>query len=165
VTAITVDWYKRVLVPAQDDKQYLALAKGLSFVLGFAITILAVLFYRTGIESIIDKSNEYLGYFGGPLLGIFMLGVFTRRTKALPTVLASVVTVAVLFALNYHQSKGKEFIIHPYMYCFLGTALTMILGYAGSLVGRELPFEPIQDYTLAGKRQRTMESVPLRRNT
>ncbi|MFA5865450.1 MAG: sodium/solute symporter [Phycisphaerae bacterium] len=165
VTTFTVDWYKRLLKPAQEDKQYLVLAKGLSFVLGVSITILAVLFYRTGIESIIDKSNEYLGYFGGALLGIFLLGVFTRRTKALPTVLASILTVALLFALNYYQSGRKSFIIHPYMYCFLGAAMTMILGYMGSLFGPELPFEGIRNYTLAGKRQITSDTISVGRST
>jgi solute:Na+ symporter, SSS family len=158
VTAFTIDWYERLIRPAQTDQKYLRLAKALSGLLGILITGFALLIYRIGIESIIDKSNEYLGYFGGALLGIFLLGVFTRRTKALPTVIGGVLSVAMLFTLNAFQSAEKGYWIHPYLYCFLGALITMVLGYAGSFFGPELPFENIKNYTMARKRQSAFQA-------
>jgi SSS family transporter len=163
VTAFTVDWYERLIRPAQTDQKYLKLAKRLSGLLGILITGFALLIYRIGITSIIDKSNEYLGYFGGALLGIFMLGVFTRRTKALPTVIGGILSVAMLFTLNAFQSAEKGYLIHPYLYCFAGTVITMVLGYAGSFFGPELPFENIRNYTLARKRQAASETPSSRK--
>ena len=100
VATFTVDWYERVIAPGQDDKKYLFLAKVLSYITGIAVTILAILIYQTGIKSIIDASNKYLGFFGGALLGLFMLGIFTRRAKALPTIFGGILSVAMIFLLE-----------------------------------------------------------------
>ena len=150
VATFTVDWYERLIRPAQNDAKYLKLAKGLTYTLGVVVTVLAVMVYLAGIKSIIDKSQEFLGYFGGSLLGIFLLGVLTRRAKALPTVIGAVVSVAVLISINTFW-RGK--IVHPYLYCFVSTSVTMIIGYFGSLIGPELPFETIRDYTTARKNE------------
>lgn len=120
VTAITVDWYQRLINPAPEDHKHLRLAKGLSYGLGVAISFLAVLIYWVGVESIIDKTNEFLGYFGGAVLGIFLLGVFTRRSKALPTVIGGISSVGFLVLLNHVQSAQAGYFVHPYMYCFVG---------------------------------------------
>jgi Na+/proline symporter len=152
VTAFTVDWYERLYRPARSDREYLKLAKTLTFALGAAVTVLAILIYRTGVKSIIDKSNTYLGFFGGALLGIFLLGVFTRRAKPLPTVLGGIASVAVVMLINvFNQSSEGGFLIHPYLFCLISCAITMLIGYAGSLLGPQLPFEKVKDYTMAGR--------------
>jgi len=152
VTAFTVDWYERLLEPAQSDKQYLKLAQTLTFVLGAAITVLAIIIYRTGRQTIIDTSNIYLGFFGGALLGIFLLGALTRRAKSLPTVLGAIISVAVVVCLDFvNKTEDGGYWIHPYMYCIISCTMTILIGYLGSLLGPELPFEKVRDYTMARK--------------
>jgi len=152
VTAFTVDWYERLYKPAQSDQQYLRLAKTLTFALGAAVTVLAILIYQTGVKSIIDKSNIYLGFFGGALLGIFLLGTLTRRAKSLPTVLGGIASVAVVVCFDFvNQAEDGSYLLHPYMYCIVSCAVTMLIGYVGSLFGPELPFEKVRDYTMARK--------------
>jgi SSS family transporter len=149
VAALTVDWYERLIRPGQGDERYLSVAKVLNYSLGFTITLLALVIYWGGVDSIIDSSNMYLGFFGGPLLGLFLLGVITRRCKALPTVLGTVASVAATIGLSLWQSKTKHTLVHPYMYSLIGCLLTMALGYLGSLVGPELPYEKIAGFTTA----------------
>ncbi len=155
VTSFTVDWYERLYKPAQSDQRYLRLAKTLTFALGASVTVLAILIYRTGVKSIIDKSNTYLGFFGGALLGIFLLGAFTRRAKSLPTVLGAITSVAVVMLIEIvnqaREARGESRVLHPYMYCIVSCAITMLIGYFGSLVGPELPFEKVRHYTIARK--------------
>jgi len=155
VTIFIVDWYERVISPGQDDKKYLFWAKALSYIIGIAVTILAILIYQTGIKSIIDTSNKYLGFFGGALLALFMLGIFTRRAKALPTILAGIFSVGVIFLLdhwNKSDSTGETYnLIHPYMYLILSCAITMALGYLGSLIGPQPAYEKIKEFTLVKK--------------
>ena len=155
VTAFTVDWYERLYRPAESDQRYLRLAKMLTFALGAAVTMLAILIYRTGVKSIIDKSNTYLGFFGGALLGLFLLGAFTRRAKSLPTVLGAIASVGVVMLIELvnqaREARGESRVLHPYMYCIVSCALTMLIGYVGSFVGPALPFEKVKDYTIARK--------------
>jgi len=47
VTALTVDWYERLYRPGRSDRQYLILAKTLTFVLGAAVTGLSICWAST----------------------------------------------------------------------------------------------------------------------
>jgi len=153
VAALTVDWYERIIQPGQSDRKYLMLAKGLTFTLGLAVTIMAIVIYVAGIKSIIDASNKYLGMFGGGLLGIFMLGVLTRRAKALPTLIGAIVSVALVMSINVIQQHFVgEIFLHPYWYGLISCALTMLIGYVGSFFGTEVPYERIRDFTMARKK-------------
>jgi len=151
VAAFTVDWYERLIRPGAGDRSYLSVAKVLTYSLGCTITLLSLLIYWSGVNSIIDTSNMYLGFFGGPLLGLFLLGVITRRAKALATVLGSIASVGLTMGLNIWQTKSGHTVVHPYMYSLIGCLLTMILGYLGSLVGPELEYEKIAPFTAARK--------------
>ena len=106
--ALTVDWYERLGREERADRRSLIFAKLLTYVIGSAVTLTAVLIYLTGIKSIIDASNKYLGFFGGALLGIFLLGTLTRRAKALPTVLAALLGVAAVLAIDIAQKPSPE---------------------------------------------------------
>ncbi len=151
VTAFTVDWYKRLYKSDLEDREYLKLAKLLTFVLGGLITLMSILIYQAGVKSIIDKSNKYLGFFGGALLGIFLLGMLTRRAKPLPTVIGAVASVALVILLDLWQEENGAF-VHNYMYGLISMVITMAVGYFGSLLGRETPYETIQDFTMAKKK-------------
>lgn len=150
VTAFMVDWYERIFKPGQEDRKYLGLAKKLTYVTGGLVTALAIGVYEIGIKNIADAAAEYGGLFSGGLLGIFMLGVFTRRAKALPTVLGAIISVVVLVGLYNYQSEEKGYWINPWLYTAVGCILTMLIGYFGSLWGPAPPYETIREYTLVG---------------
>jgi len=141
---LTVDWYERMIRPARQDAQYLAVAKRLTYVLGATVTVLAVLIYLTGIQTIIDASNKYLGFFGGALLGVFLLGTLTRRANGLATVIAAILSVGGLVVLDVLQSPADGFILHPYLYGALTCGATMLLGYLGSLITPSAPKRSVE---------------------
>jgi solute:Na+ symporter, SSS family len=152
VTAVSVDWHQRVFFPGRNDRHYLISAKITTFILGLSVTLSAILIYRTGIQSIVDASNTYQGFFGGGLLGLFILGMLTRRARALPCVLGIIISVAVVTVIDLYQPKPPDgCYIHPYLYCAITFLLTMAIGYFGSFIGPPLPFEKIRDYTLIKK--------------
>ena len=158
LAALTVDWYKRLLRPNESDRKYLLLAKILTWALGVVVTVLALIIYRVGIINILDTSNEFAGYFGGALLGIFLLGVLTHRAKPLPTLLGAIASVALILSINQLKSSTGVVYVNPYLYATLGCLLTMGLGYAGSLLGPELAYEKIRQYTLAKKTPKMLPS-------
>jgi len=132
---LTVDWYERLGRTANGTKS-LRLAKWLTYLIGAAVTLTALVVYWAGIMSIVDASNKYLGFFGGALLGIFLLGALTQRAKALPTVLGALTGVAVVFAIEAWQDPAQgKVLVHAYLYGAISCVLTMTLGYCGSLIG------------------------------
>ena len=134
-TAYMADWHQRLAKRQADDRRSLRRAKQLTYVLGFAVTLLGILIYKIGIQSIIDSSNKYLGFFGGSLLGIFLLGALTRRAKALPTVLGGLLGVCAVFVLDGVRLASSHAYIHEYMYSAVSCVTTMVIGYFGSLLG------------------------------
>jgi Na+/proline symporter len=149
VTAFTVDWYKRLVRTGRPDAEYLRTAKALTFVLGFAVTTLALVIYWVGIRGLIDASNSFLSFFGGGLLGIFLLGALTRRAKSLPTVLGALISMAAVSVFEGYQSAHTTRILDPWMYGCVTCTLTMLIGYFGSFFGPELPYEKVAGYTMA----------------
>jgi solute:Na+ symporter, SSS family len=155
LTAVfVIDWYKNVIKPGQDDAKYLFVAKLLTVILGLAITVLGIIIYKSGIKSIVDSSNKYLGFFFGPIVGIFLLGIFTRRAKAFPVVIASIISFILVLAIdvvNIKLGAGNQ-IINMYFYGPIAIIVTVVIGYLGSLFGPELPFDNIREFTLAKKK-------------
>jgi solute:Na+ symporter, SSS family len=149
VTAYTVDWHERLGKGSSDDCQALRLAKWLTYILGGAITLTGIWIYLIGIQSIIDSSNKYLGFFGGALLGIFLLGALTRRAKALPTVLGGLLGVSVVLALDAVRAVYHQTYVHEYLYSGMSCLLTMLFGYFGSFFGPPLASEQLQGLTVS----------------
>lgn len=148
--ALTIDWYERLGAKERDTQKSLAVAKLLTYVIGAAVTLTALLIYWTGFKSIVDASNKYLGFFGGALLGIFLLGTLTRRAKALPTVIGALLGVAVVFLIEFAQgSDSNSLRVHPYLYGAISCSLTMSLGFFGSFFGSKLPSKRIHGLTLS----------------
>ena len=132
---LTVDWYKR-LGGAANERKSLLMAKFLTYVIGAAVTLTALVVYWVGVMSIIDASNKYLGFFGGALLGVFLLGMLTRRAKALPTVLGVLCGVALVFIIEMTQDPANSKVfVHTYLYGLISCFVTLCVGYLGSFIG------------------------------
>jgi len=152
--ALTVDWYARLGPGDRDSPKALIFAKRLTYVLGAAVTLTALLVYWTGIKSIIDASNKYLGFFGGALLGIFLLGALTRRAKPLPTVIGALLGVASVFTIEMIQSSATDSaLVHPYLYGAISCTLTLAFGYFGSFLGPLPDDRHVDGLTVASLRE------------
>ncbi len=92
-TACVVDIYRRWISPPvgteqdelspQEKGSELKLARGLTAFWGFVGTVTA-LFVMPHAGSIVLMSVKVMGLFTGPLLGIFLLALFTRKTRDQP---------------------------------------------------------------------------------
>lgn len=133
VAAVSVDWVQRLLRPGAADRRHLLFSKLLTYGLGAAVSLMAILIYRAGFTSLIDKTNNYLGFFGGGLLGIFLLAAFTRRSRALPTVFGCVAATAGIFLFD-RLWNAEGALLNPILYGVFGCAGTMVLGYGGSMI-------------------------------
>ncbi len=87
---------------------------------GILVTVLALGVSRLG--TFVEASNKITGFFGGPLLGIFFLGVFSRRANARGSLFGAVAGfVAVVVA-------GLQTPVSFMWYALIGCAVTFLAG-------------------------------------
>ncbi|HEY2743327.1 MAG TPA: sodium:solute symporter [Polyangia bacterium] len=103
-TTSVVDFYKRSFRPVADDAHYLAVARIFTVVwgavaVGFAIS--ASLF-----ENLIQAVNILGSLFYGPMLGVFLVGFFTRRVSGTAAFVAVLAAEAAVVAVWLGTSIG-----------------------------------------------------------
>jgi len=84
-TASIVDFYSRVWNRRIDDQTQLSLAKRLTLVYGSFTILLAFAVDRFG-TMLLETSNTIIGLVGGPLLGMFLLGILSIRANSRGTI-------------------------------------------------------------------------------
>lgn len=114
-----------------SDTGYLRLARGVTALLGVIGTAAASAMTQVGSTMAIDMFITIIGLFGGPVSGLFMLGILTRRANAPGVLTGSLVGFVVVCYIMFHPAIA----IHPFLYAAVGTLVTFGVGYAVSLMG------------------------------
>jgi len=126
-TATTVDFYKRWLRPDREDTHYVRVGRLGTIGWGTLCTIGAL--YANRLGPLINAFNKINAFIGGPLLGIFLLGMLSRRAKGTPAVIGGVVALVVVSVLNW--TTNISFFYHA----LIGVLITFTVGYVLSLRG------------------------------
>jgi len=116
---ITTDWYRRLFVRDREEKHYLRVARAATLVLGFVATCAALFLGRIG--ELWQIAVALMGFWTGPLLGIFLLGYFTRRANTLGVLIGAL--VGLICTCWFQQAGGNEF-----LYALVGLVPTLIVG-------------------------------------
>lgn len=144
-TCTTVDFYKRIFRPEADDQQSLRFAKIMTIAWGLvAMGSAALLVMLFGVErrqnSLISISEVTLGFFSGILLGVFLLGVLTRRANSFGVMLgmaAGLIAALGVTAPYYFRELPPD---TPRLSFFwiniIGCLATCGVGYAASFLKR-----------------------------
>ena len=93
-----------------------------TLVFGAAGTLLAINVSRIG--SLLEIANKLINAFTGPLFGIYLLAMFSRRATATPTLAAGVAGSVTSYYVAYHTSIG---FMWPSTF---GLAATLMVGAA-----------------------------------
>jgi SSS family solute:Na+ symporter len=125
-TATIVDFYQRYVRAEADDAHYLKMSRLATLCWGCFATICALYMGRLG--SAIEAVNRIGSYFYGPILGVFVLAVGTRRTNG-HGAFAGVALGIVAVQLTMLYSS-----ISYLYYNLVGTVVAVTAGYAASLV-------------------------------
>lgn len=136
-TATTVDYYARLIRPGRSGERYAFVGRIGTTAWGCIVTLLALLAGHAGSLAIAYSRISSLVV--GPMLGIFLLGVTTRRANA-----TGVLTGAVLGSLAVLLFS----ILTTWSFFYfgaLGTLVTFSAGYLSSLI-----FPPPATDKLAG---------------
>ena len=126
----TIDIYKRNLVEEKSDQHYLRASKIFTLFWG----IVAILFACIGtlFENLIQLVNIIGSIFYGTVLGIFLVGVYSKRIQSDAIFYSAVFSQITIFIIYYFAiyiyPSGEEKLGYLWLN-FIGASLTMILSW------------------------------------
>lgn len=124
-TVTLVDIYQRLWKPDASPEHQLRLAHRLTLAYGLLIVALAFAAGRFG--SLIEAPVKLFGLIGGPLLGLFLLGMLSRRANAPGAVLGWL--AGALATCSVAMFTNTSFLWYP----ILGCVTAFAIGWSTSL--------------------------------
>jgi solute:Na+ symporter, SSS family len=161
-TVVVVDLMKPFLARNRPDAYYLKTARVIAAVVTTLAVLGAIVFSRIEKESMNDVSLIVTSVFGGCLMGLFLLGFFTRRVDGTSAVIAMVLAITFNIYLGLGLAgrlpAGSSPGVHSYWVGALVNGVFVTLAYLISLVRRRPPrdLEGLTVWTMPGR-------VPARR--
>lgn len=146
-SATLVDFYQK-LVPGlvKDEQRQLRLSRWLTCFYGSAVIGFAFLVHRLG--SLLEATNKVISLVGGPLLGLFFLGMFTARANARGALTGWVCGFVTMLVVSFAGVIAPLFPeplsgaiawvgrITFLWWTTIGITVTMVVGYLMSLKGK-----------------------------
>jgi SSS family solute:Na+ symporter len=126
-TVIVTDFVKRFSL-LKTETAYLNLARLCTLFFGILGTVLALLFASADIKSLWESFMEVLGLFGGPMCGLFLLGMFTKRVGGTAAIIGAVSGAVTLFLVSRYTK------VNLVLYAGIGIAACVVTGYLISFV-------------------------------
>jgi len=126
-TIFTTDFYIRFRKNA-TEKMQLRFARVSTALLGVVATIIALLLLTIDIKSILDIFTEMTGLFIGAAAGLFLLGIFTRRTNSTGALIGAVLSSVILY---FVQTQTQ---ISFWLYSAIGFGSCFVTGYLSSFL-------------------------------
>ncbi len=126
-TAVTTDFFRRFR-PGASDRSCLTLARMATVLLGVIGTSIAAYMALAQTQSIWDQFMKIMGLFGGGLAGMFVAGIFTRRTHQGGILVGFAASAAVLYAAQASPT------VHFFLYGVIGILTCSLVGWLVSLL-------------------------------
>ena len=134
-SVLVIDVYKRFLAragAAQDDqRRQVMISRVATVMFGTSGTLLATNVSRIG--TLLEIANKLINAFAGPLFGIYLLAMFSRRAASTATLAAGIFGTFTSYYVAYHTSIG---FMWPSTF---GLAATLLSGAFLSMVLSERP--------------------------
>ena len=131
-TAITTDFIRRFR-PNLEEHHFLNIARALTLILGIVGTITATVMAGQDIQSLWTFFLGLIGLFGGTLCGLFLLGIFTRRTAAIHAWIGIVFSIAALAVARF------GFNLNSLLFAALGATTCLFTGWLAAIIVRQSP--------------------------
>lgn len=130
-TVFTEDIYKRYINPGITEKQNMRLLYLSTTVFGLAGMAAGIA--MIGVKSILDVWWQLSGIFGGGMLGLFLLGIISKKTGNLEAFAAVVIGILVILwmSLSYLIPENYAFLrnpLHANMIIVVGTLAIFLTG-------------------------------------
>lgn len=130
-TVFTVDIYQKYFKPDITDKRKLYLLHVSTII--FGVIGLCTGLAMIGSRSLLDIWWELSGIFAGGMLGLFLLGIISRKTRNPEAVIATIIGVIVILWMTFSDRFPPElsfikFSLHKNMIIVVGTLSIFLTG-------------------------------------
>jgi solute:Na+ symporter, SSS family len=130
-TVFTMDIYKKYFKPTVSDKQQLSVLHIATVV--FGLIGLGVGLAMIGAKSLLDTWWTLSGIFAGGMLGLFLLGLISRRTKNAEALTATIIGVLVILWMTFSGRLPEKYAflrnpLHLNMIIVIGTLTIFLAG-------------------------------------
>lgn len=126
-TATCMDFIGRLRAMRGDTRSLtLTAARCITLGWGTIVTVAAIGVYYAHMGSLLGTAVAIIGFFSGPLLGMFLLGMFTTRATSLGAIVGAITGFVSAVLLWHHVSL--------IWYAVAGCVPTVVFGYVFSLV-------------------------------
>ena len=138
-SVVVIDFYNRLVLGRQtghqrttdEQRHEVVVSRVATVAFGALGTVLATNVSRIG--SLLEIANKLINAFTGPLFGIYLLAMFSRRTTGTPVLVAGVAGSLTSYYVAYHTSIG---FMWPSSF---GLAATLLVGAAMTAVSAARP--------------------------
>jgi SSS family transporter len=144
-SVLVIDVYQRLVqkdAADNEDRRQVAVSRIATALLGAAGTVLATNVSRIG--TLLEIANKLVNAFAGPLFGIYILAMFSRRATAGPALLAGIAGSITSYYVAYHTQIG---FMWPSTF---GLAMTIIVGLTAASVATARPSAEALRFTWSG---------------
>ena len=130
-TVFSIDIYKRYINPAMNEKQLMKLLYISTAVFGLMGMTTGIL--MIGIKSILDIWWQLSGIFSGGMLGLFLLGMISRKTQNAEALTATTIGVLVILWMTFSVALPDDYdflrnMLHSNMIVVIGTLTIFLSG-------------------------------------
>ncbi len=132
-TLYLCDIHQRYFRPDADDREAIRVLHLATLVMGVAGTLTALAMLR--VKSALDAWWNLQGIFTGGMLGLFLLGLISRRAKNPQAILSVIAGTLLIFWLSLSrtdlwpsQLSGWTNPLHSFMTIIVGTSFIVVLG-------------------------------------
>jgi Na+/proline symporter len=126
-TIFTTDFYSRYKKDI-TQKETAKVAKIATVILGAFATGLSLVLVFMDVNSILDVFQEITGLFIGASTGLFMLGIFTKRTNATGALIGAISSGLILYCVKSYTPLSF------WLYSAIGFLSCFIIGYLASCI-------------------------------
>jgi len=123
-SAALMDFYKRLWRPDVSEAEQLRLARWMTIGFGVLVVLLAFVVERMG--TLVEGTVKMMALTGGPLLGIFFLGMLSKLANGKGAIVGWLIGIAVLLPICF--ATKVSFLWHA---C-IGCVVTYVAGYVAS---------------------------------
>lgn len=132
-TATTVDIYQRVINPGKAPEHYASVGRIGTLIWGLVVTLLAL--FAKDLGELIFAYPRVSSFIAGPLLGIFLLGIVTKRATAGGVLVGASASLALVCFASFFTRWSFFYL------CAMGFGVTFAMGYLASLFQAPPPVE------------------------
>ncbi len=111
----------------KPDRHYVRVAGGLTILIGIIQIIVAVLFMQTG-ESALNLALSVASLINGPILGVFLVGTFLKRSREIHALIGMLASIALMLYILLGTT-----IAWPW-YALIGSLTTLAVAYIATLL-------------------------------